>query len=68
MSSSWIDVGGEDAVSESLPLSAEVDGVPVVVVRCGTELYAVVDAVRVGESACSLDEVRHDVVLLGKRD
>jgi len=43
MSSAWIDIGGADAVGESLPLSAEVDGVPVIVVRCGTELYAVED-------------------------
>src|SRR5207302_537906 len=43
MSSAWIDIGGADAVGGSLPLSAEVDGVPVIVVRCGTELYAVED-------------------------
>jgi len=40
---SWIDVGVADAVRESTPLSVEVDGVPVVVVRCGSELYAVED-------------------------
>ncbi len=43
MSSTWIDIGGAEAVSESPALSAEVDGVPVIVVRCGTELYAVED-------------------------
>ena len=40
---SWIDVGVADAVRETTPLSVEVDGVPVVVVRCGRELYAVED-------------------------
>ena len=43
MSSRWVDIGGLDALSESAPLSAEVDGVPVVVVRCGSDLYAVED-------------------------
>ena len=41
MSSRWVDIGGADAVSETAPLSVEIDGVPVVVVRCGAELYAV---------------------------
>lgn len=43
MSSEWVDVGSTDAVSETAPLSVEVDGVDVVVVRCGSELYAVED-------------------------
>jgi 3-phenylpropionate/trans-cinnamate dioxygenase ferredoxin component len=43
MSASWIDVGNADAVSEARPLGVEVDGVAVVVVRCGAELYAVED-------------------------
>ena len=43
MSASWIDVGDADAVSEARPLAVEVDGVAVVVVRCGPELYAVED-------------------------
>ena len=43
MSASWIDVGDADAVSEARPLGVEVDGVAVVVVRCGPELYAVED-------------------------
>ena len=43
MSSGWIDIGSADAVSETVPLSAEVDGVAVVVVRCGDALYAVED-------------------------
>ena len=43
MSSDWVDVGGAEAVSETAPLSAEVDGVALVIVRCGRELYAVED-------------------------
>ena len=43
MSSEWLDVGSADAVSETAPLSVDVDGVAVVVVRCGSELYAVED-------------------------
>ncbi len=43
MSSNWIDVGGAQAVSETVPLAAEIEGVPVVVVRCGAELFAVED-------------------------
>lgn len=43
MSSEWVDVGSTDAVSETAPLSVEVDGVDLVVVRCGSELYAVED-------------------------
>ena len=40
---SWIDVGPAAAVSESAPLSVEVEGVHLAVVRCGAELYAVED-------------------------
>jgi len=43
MTSQWIDIGGNDSVQETAPFSAEVDGIPIVVVRCGTELYAVED-------------------------
>jgi 3-phenylpropionate/trans-cinnamate dioxygenase ferredoxin component len=43
MSESWVDVGAADSVSETTPLTVEVDGIPVVVVRCGPELYAVED-------------------------
>jgi 3-phenylpropionate/trans-cinnamate dioxygenase ferredoxin subunit len=39
----WVDIGAADALGESVPLSAEVDGVAVVVVRCGGDLYAVED-------------------------
>ena len=43
MTSQWIDIGGSDSVQETAPFSAEVDGIPIVVVRCGAELYAVED-------------------------
>lgn len=43
MPSEWIDVGTADSVTETAALSTEVDGYPVVVVRCGTELFAVED-------------------------
>jgi 3-phenylpropionate/trans-cinnamate dioxygenase ferredoxin subunit len=43
MSSEWIDIGGSESVSETAPFSAEVDGIPIVVVRCDAEIYAVED-------------------------
>ena len=43
MSSAWFDIGNSDTVQETAPLSAEVDGVPILVVRCGVQLYAVED-------------------------
>jgi 3-phenylpropionate/trans-cinnamate dioxygenase ferredoxin component len=43
VSSEWIDVGASDSVHGTAPLSVEVDGIPVVVVRCGSEIYAVED-------------------------
>ncbi len=43
MSGRWIDVAASDAVSETAPLGLELDGLPVVVVRCGPTLYAVED-------------------------
>ena len=43
MSSDWIDIGDAGAVHETTPLSVEVDGIPIVVVRCGSEIYAVED-------------------------
>lgn len=39
----WIDAGSADALSETQPLSTEVDGFPVIVLRCGKELYAIED-------------------------
>jgi 3-phenylpropionate/trans-cinnamate dioxygenase ferredoxin component len=41
--SAWIDIGASAAVHETEPLSVEVDGIPVVVVRCGSAIYAVED-------------------------
>lgn len=39
----WVDVGAAAALADSAPWSLEVDGTAVVIVRCGTELYAVED-------------------------
>jgi 3-phenylpropionate/trans-cinnamate dioxygenase ferredoxin subunit len=39
----WIDVGAADSVSETAPLTTEVEGYPVVIVRCGDEVFAVED-------------------------
>ncbi len=41
--SEWVDLGAADAVSDAEPLSGEVDGYPVVVVRCGEDFFAVED-------------------------
>jgi len=43
MSFEWVDVGGTDSVSDAVPFTAQVDGVALVIVRCGRELYAVED-------------------------
>jgi 3-phenylpropionate/trans-cinnamate dioxygenase ferredoxin component len=43
MSPGWVDVGGAGSMSDGAPLVAEVDGVAVVIVRCGDGLYAVED-------------------------
>jgi 3-phenylpropionate/trans-cinnamate dioxygenase ferredoxin subunit len=43
MSSQWVDVGAAQAVKEDAPLLVEVDGLGVVVVRCGSSFYAVED-------------------------
>ena len=43
MNTAWVDIGGAEAVTEARPLSAEVEGLGVLVVRCGAELYAVED-------------------------
>jgi 3-phenylpropionate/trans-cinnamate dioxygenase ferredoxin component len=43
LSTRWIDVGEARAVSDTAPLGVEVEGVAVVIVRCGAELYAVED-------------------------
>ena len=40
---SWVDVGAAAAVGEAAPLSVEVEGVHLIIVRCGKEFYAVED-------------------------
>ena len=43
MSSQWVDIGAIESVHETAPFTAEVDGIPIVVVRCGAQIYAVED-------------------------
>lgn len=43
MSDTWVDVGAASELGENVPLAVLVDGIPVVIVRCGAELYAVAD-------------------------
>jgi 3-phenylpropionate/trans-cinnamate dioxygenase ferredoxin subunit len=43
MSTDWVDVGSVDAIEESASFSADVDGLALLVVRCGADLYAVED-------------------------
>lgn len=40
---SWVDVGSAAALTDAIPLSVEVEGLALVVVRCGKHLYAVED-------------------------
>jgi len=39
----WIDAGAAADLAESTPLPVEVDGLALVIVRCGDDLYAVED-------------------------
>jgi 3-phenylpropionate/trans-cinnamate dioxygenase ferredoxin component len=41
MSAEWVDVGAADDVSETHPLSVEVEDVELVIARCASGLYAV---------------------------
>jgi 3-phenylpropionate/trans-cinnamate dioxygenase ferredoxin component len=41
--SAWLDVGAAGALAEGEPLPVEVDGLALVVVRCGSGLFAVED-------------------------
>jgi 3-phenylpropionate/trans-cinnamate dioxygenase ferredoxin subunit len=41
--SRWIDVGPATAATQTTPLTAEVDGYSIMVLRCGSELYAIED-------------------------
>jgi 3-phenylpropionate/trans-cinnamate dioxygenase ferredoxin subunit len=43
MSSEWVDVGSAADVADSGSLSADVEGLALLVVRCGSELYAIED-------------------------
>jgi 3-phenylpropionate/trans-cinnamate dioxygenase ferredoxin component len=42
-SDGWVDVGAADSLADAESLSADVDGLALLVVRCGSELYAVED-------------------------
>jgi 3-phenylpropionate/trans-cinnamate dioxygenase ferredoxin subunit len=39
----WIDVGPAEAITETSPLTTEVDGYPIVIVPCGKDFFAVED-------------------------
>jgi 3-phenylpropionate/trans-cinnamate dioxygenase ferredoxin subunit len=41
MAEEWVDLGAAQDVTEARCLSVEVDDVPLIVVRCGAEVYAV---------------------------
>lgn len=43
MTSHWIDIGASESVLETASFSAEVDGIPIVVLRCGPGIYALED-------------------------
>jgi 3-phenylpropionate/trans-cinnamate dioxygenase ferredoxin component len=43
MSTGWIDVGGAAELEDSKSLSADIDGLAILVVRCGSDFYAVED-------------------------
>ena len=42
-SEAWLDVGSAGDLEDSGSVAADIDGLAVLVVRCGTELYAVED-------------------------
>ena len=43
VASEWIDVGGAEDLQDSRSLSADIDGLALLVVRCGPDLYAMED-------------------------
>jgi 3-phenylpropionate/trans-cinnamate dioxygenase ferredoxin subunit len=43
MSVDWVDVGPADGVADSTSLSVDIDGLALLIVRCGSELYAIED-------------------------
>jgi 3-phenylpropionate/trans-cinnamate dioxygenase ferredoxin subunit len=40
----WVDAGGAAQISDSTPLRVDLDGLALMVVRCGEEIYALDDA------------------------
>lgn len=56
MAQSWIDVGDAAAIEAALPFETEIDGTPVVVVRCADGLHAVENrCTHDGETLCGGD-------------
>ena len=43
MAADWVDAGSAEGLEDSGSLSVDVDGLALLVVRCGSELYAVED-------------------------
>lgn len=43
MDPQWVDVGAADEIEEAVPLSVDVDGLAVLILRCGADLYAIED-------------------------
>jgi len=43
MSADWVDVGDAETLADSASLSTDIEGLTLLVVRCGSELYAVED-------------------------
>ena len=69
MSARWFDVGSEAEVAAAQPFATEIDGMPVVIVRCGDGYYAVEDrcthdgealaGAEVDEGSCEIICPRH---------
>jgi 3-phenylpropionate/trans-cinnamate dioxygenase ferredoxin subunit len=63
MSAQWIDVGAADAVREDRTFSAEVDDCPIVIARCGNDLYAIEDrCTHDGESFAAADVEECEII------
>jgi 3-phenylpropionate/trans-cinnamate dioxygenase ferredoxin subunit len=59
----WIDVGAADKVREDRAFSAEIDGYPVVIARCGNEFYAMEDrCTHDGESFAAADVEECEII------
>ena len=43
MSTDWVDVGAADSLTDQKSFAADIDGLALLVVRCGNQLYAVED-------------------------